>query len=175
MHIPVHVNVCMCTLKDLLYVTSLFHTCDTTHTCVWHDPYMCVTWPINVCDTTGGGARVWWWAHIQGRVHVVFEAFSARQHSARILAAHKVCAKLLCSSVSTTLWHLRHDGLSVWLDSFVYVTRLLSAGQDSVRILAVHSVREKLTCISVSGTLFICVTWLFISVTRLFRTCDTTP
>jgi len=27
----------------------LIHVCDMTHTCVWHDSYMCVTWLIHVC------------------------------------------------------------------------------------------------------------------------------
>jgi len=30
----------------------LIHMYGTTHYCVWHNPFMCVTWSIHVCDMT---------------------------------------------------------------------------------------------------------------------------
>jgi len=33
-------------------VTWLIHVCDMTHSCVWHDSFMCVTWLIHVCALT---------------------------------------------------------------------------------------------------------------------------
>jgi len=32
--------------------TRLVHMCDMTHSCVWHDSCICVTWRIHVCDMT---------------------------------------------------------------------------------------------------------------------------
>jgi len=33
-------------------VTWLIHKCDMTHSYVWHDSYICVTWLIHMCDMT---------------------------------------------------------------------------------------------------------------------------
>ena len=33
-------------------VTWLIHTCDMTHSCVWHDSFIRVTWRIHMCDMT---------------------------------------------------------------------------------------------------------------------------
>jgi len=38
-------------------VTWLIHVCDMTHSCVWHDSFMCVTWLIHGCDMTH--SHVW--------------------------------------------------------------------------------------------------------------------
>jgi len=34
------------------YATGLARMCDMTHLYVWHDPFICVTWPIHMCDMT---------------------------------------------------------------------------------------------------------------------------
>jgi len=34
------------------YLTWLIHLCDMTHSCVWHDSFMCVTWLFHMCDMT---------------------------------------------------------------------------------------------------------------------------
>jgi len=36
---------------------SLIYVLDVTHSCVWHDSFMCVTWLIHVCDMTH--SNVW--------------------------------------------------------------------------------------------------------------------
>ena len=33
-------------------VTWLIHMCDMTHSYVWHDTFICVTWLIHICDMT---------------------------------------------------------------------------------------------------------------------------
>jgi len=35
-----------------LILTGLIHVCDMTHSCVWHDSLICVTWLIYICDMT---------------------------------------------------------------------------------------------------------------------------
>jgi len=38
----------------LIYIRDicLIHMCDMTHSCVWHDLFICVTWLIHMCDST---------------------------------------------------------------------------------------------------------------------------
>jgi len=40
-----------CDMTDS-YLTWLIHLCDMTHSCVWHDSFMCVTWLFHMCDMT---------------------------------------------------------------------------------------------------------------------------
>ena len=60
---------CRCGLRsragdEFMGVTWLIHTCDTTHSYVWHDSCICVTLPIHsrVC-ISGGEVRVTWRIH----------------------------------------------------------------------------------------------------------------
>ena len=37
---------------SFICVTWLIHMCDMTHSYVWHDSFICVTWLIHMCDMT---------------------------------------------------------------------------------------------------------------------------
>jgi len=37
---------------SFICVTWLIHMCDMTHSYVWHDSFICVTWSIHMCDMT---------------------------------------------------------------------------------------------------------------------------
>jgi len=37
---------------SFICVTWLIHTCDMTHSCVWHDSFICVTRLSHICDMT---------------------------------------------------------------------------------------------------------------------------
>jgi len=37
---------------SFICVTWLIHMCDMTHSHVWHDSFTCVTWLIHICDMT---------------------------------------------------------------------------------------------------------------------------
>ena len=62
-------------VDSFICVTWLIHTCDMTHSYVWHDSFICVTWLIHTCDMTH--SYVWhdsficvtWLIHMCGRTH----------------------------------------------------------------------------------------------------------
>jgi len=60
---------------QFMCVTWPLHVCDMTPSCVWHDPFMCVTWPIHVCDMTHSCAWhdpfmcVTWPIHVRDMTH----------------------------------------------------------------------------------------------------------
>jgi len=37
----------------------LWHVCDMTHSCLWHDSFIRVTWPVHMCDTHMTHLCVW--------------------------------------------------------------------------------------------------------------------
>jgi len=88
----------------------LIHMCDMTHSYVWHDSFICVTWLIHMCDMT--------------------HSYSLSATSSAICLIH------MCDMTHSYVWHdsfirLVSDiicSLSysyVWHDSFICVTWLI--------------------------------------------------
>ena len=86
------------TRSYLRAVTRLIHTCHLTHSCVWHDSFICVTWIIHLsvrCDSLVSGCAV---------THLIHEWI----HS--------------CDLTHPYVWY---NSCSVWPDSFIRVTWLI--------------------------------------------------
>jgi len=138
--------------------------CDMTHSCVWHDSFVCVTWLIRVCDMTHW--YVWhdsMYRSSRGRAVLCMEREKERVHPvmhhvlccAGCVTHHYVCDMTwlinMCDLISLICvcgmnhYCVWHDSLVcdmthsfVWHDSLVCVTWLISVWHDS----------------------FVCVTWL---------------
>jgi len=50
--------------RQFICVTWVIHTCDMTHSHVWHDSFTCVTWLMHTCDTTDFTFDITAMAHI---------------------------------------------------------------------------------------------------------------
>jgi len=137
--------------------------CDMTHSHVWHDSFMCVTWLIHMCDMT--------------HLHDTFTCVTWLIH--------------VCDMTHSHVWHVTHDDLYVtwliqshgWHDSFMCVTWLIhmcdmthlheQAVGEAVRAAWWHDSYGTwliyicdMTHSHVWDDLFICVPWL-ISMSRL--------
>ena len=44
--------MCLCVRCSRSTGSWLIHICDMTHSCMWHDSFLCVTWPIHTRDMT---------------------------------------------------------------------------------------------------------------------------
>jgi len=78
--------------------------CDMTHSYVWHDSFICVTWLIHMCDMTH--SYVW------------HDVFMCVPWLANLCAMTHWCMARLGGKIDT--WCVRHD-------SFICVTRLVHA------------------------------------------------
>jgi len=101
-------------------------TCDMSHSCVWHDAFMCVTWLIHVFDMTH--SYVWHDSFICVRwlLHVWHDSYT--------------CVTWLVHMCEMTYSYVWHDSFTcvtwlihvfdmtspcVWYDSFIRVTWLI--------------------------------------------------
>jgi len=79
---------------SVICMTWLIHVCDMTHTYVWHDSFICVTWNIHMCDMTH--SSVW--------------------HDSFVQVTQVTWLICMCDMTHSYVWH----------DSFIYVTWLIS-------------------------------------------------
>ena len=70
----------------------LVHTCDRTHSCVWRDSFMCVTWLIYVCDMTRPReTRLIFWVWVSLQEHILCVSLS---HVLCVSLSH-ICVKII--------------------------------------------------------------------------------
>jgi len=135
------------------------HTCDMTHSCVWQDAFICVTWIIYMCDMTY--SYVWHDSFICVTWLVMRETWLihvfAMMHT---WVRHDSCMRVLTNrqlgtyiSTHSYVWHDTFlcvtwrihacDMIHTWVrhDSFIWFSQAQTAGRA-------HSLS------------FICVTWL---------------
>jgi len=160
------------TMKRTFYVAVYFF-CDMTHSHVWRDLFLCVTWRIHMCDMTH--SHVWHDAH--RRFNGEMKATPCRSmpllctHTCRWVRAAGVWGMsdwcVWHNSLIWGTWLIGMCGMShwyVWHDSFICVTWLIHmcdmthwyVWHDSVICVAwiIHTSGRHL---GVSNT---CVTWL---------------
>jgi len=156
-----HEFVSMCTwVREYVHMSSwvcahenprdpnYFHVCDTIHSYVWHDSFICVTWLNHICDMTHSyvtHTRTW---------------------------THSMCTCGTWEPESSDIF------LYVWHDSFICVTWLIFHVWPIHMRDMTHSymtrtrTRTCTVCVHVARTqefrtIFICVTWFI-------HMCDTT-
>jgi len=117
------------TVCDVAFdVTWLFHTCNMTHSYVWHEPLMCVTWRIHVCDMTHPYMRhdscvcVTWLDHMCGMT------YSYVWHDASICVAclMDICAMTPQAQVLCVMTYCVWDCLTYCLVLGVFVVHLVA-------------------------------------------------
>jgi len=111
---------------SVICVTWLIHMCDRTHSYVWHDSFIYVTWLIHMCDMTH--SYVW--------------------HDSFITWGRAARANLVAFALIRNFLQSRSD---LWNTSAVDMTN---------------------SCVWLDP--FMCVTWLFMCVTWLIHMCDMT-
>ena len=159
----------MCVHDAFICVTRLIHTCNMTHSYVWHDAFVCMAWQICMC-----GMSLW---HVCDMTYLcgchdsfmrsMYHHSVKRNHRGRVTAV----TALICTTLFIYTCDMTHS--YVWHDSFICVTCLIHTC-DMTQSYVWHDA-------------FIHVTWLihtcdmthsfvwhasFIHVTRLIHTCD---
>ena len=81
--------------------------CDMTHSYVWHDSIICVTWLIHMCDMTHSYV---WHGKFTCQIHVWHGSFTCVTWQIHVWHGSFTCAT--CQ-------------IHVWHGSFTYVTRLI--------------------------------------------------
>ena len=56
---------------------------DLTHSYAWHDPFICVTWLIHMCDMTQSYVRHDWWVRVTWLIHMCDMAHLHVWHDSR--------------------------------------------------------------------------------------------
>jgi len=122
-------------------VTWLMHMCDMTHAYLWHESFICVTWRIHMCDMTH--SYVWQVIWRNTFMCVVRECES---HDSFICATH-MCVSLERHKHRPPVCKGRHITCQscVWHESSICVTWLM----HMCNILHAHERNDS----------FICVTW----------------
>jgi len=97
---------------SFICVTYLIHMCDISHSYVWHDSFICVTWLMHMCDMTH--AYVW---------HDLFVGISWLMKMRDMTRSYVRYDSFICM---TWLIHTRDMTHSqAWHDSFMCVTCLI--------------------------------------------------
>ena len=131
------------------------YMCGMTHSCVWHDPFICVTWPIHMCDMTHSCdtwlIHVWYDPLIRDRTHscVTWLIYSRAAHRTSRQCFTFVCVTWLIHMCDMTHSYVWHAHSYAECDLFVRVTKFIENE-------------------------FICVTWLIHMCNLTHSTCDTT-
>jgi len=128
---------------SFMCVTWLIHVCDMTHSCAWHESFMCVTWLAHVCDMTR--SCVWhdsfscmpWLFHVGDMTHpCVWEDSFMCVTETRLM--------------QRATWYSNHriTHSCAWRDSCIII------------IFMTWRVHHYHVCVCVWHDLFICVKWL---------------
>jgi len=143
----------------------MIHTSDMTHSYVWHDSFICVTWLIHTCDMTH--SHVWFLlVHVNSLKHFVDHSTETSRYEAlcdminSLQHAATRCNTLLhtathCNTLQHTATHcntLQHTlcwpfywnvmlWSPVWYDSFICVTWLIHYTAARCKTL-LHTARQ---------------------------------
>ena len=164
----------------LQYVIRLLHTCDMTHSHVWHDSFICVTWLIRIYEIPPSCFLDRW--------HDSFSCVIRLIHMCDVTHAHVCHDSFICVTWRMPMCVMTHS--YVWHDSFPCVTWLVHTCDmtySHVRHDYAHAWRDLSSCVTyhhhvvstvemthsyVSHDPFICVTCL--CVIWLMPMCDMT-
>jgi len=144
---------------SLLCVTWLIYMCDMTHWYVWHDTCICVTWHMHMCDMTHW--YVW---------HDSFMCDMTRNPQSHFSMLSGISSKVVCVwerhelfILATWLIHscdMTHSTHArVWHDSFMCVTWHRIYDRSSPCCLAWPIHMCGMTHLYARHNSFICVTW----------------
>jgi len=107
---------------SFICVTWLIHMCDMTHSYVWHDSFICVTWLIHACDMT-----CWFECSLRARLGCILyvwrESFICVTWFTHMCdMTHSECAPESHSHSAFYVCDMNHS--YVWYDSLICVTWL---------------------------------------------------
>jgi len=99
---------------SFMCVTWLIHVCDMTHSCVWHDSSMCVPWRMRLVSYLTCFVYVTWTtAHIHKTCHTHTCMWHGPQHTNRRHVIHIHVCDL--DHITTTPQHHNTTAVNVWL------------------------------------------------------------
>jgi len=158
----IHVQYQLQCGHPLSYVTWIIHTCDMNQSNVCHDSFICVIWPIYMCDITGVYMQyIYMYIYIYICIYVYVK--SRCWHP-------PPCVTRLIHTCNMTQSYVRHDLYMyvynldaytyhpAWQDSFIRATWLIH-----MRDMTYMCVQHKSQCLHPPPC-----------VTRLIHTCDVT-
>jgi len=109
-------------MSHVTHMNESCHMCDMTHSYVWHDSFMCVTWLIHMCDMTH-----WYVWHDSFRT---LPELKSPPVTPNVRLAFHVChmthsydTAFTCVTWLIPMCHMTHS--YVWHDSLICVTWLI--------------------------------------------------
>jgi len=152
-----------------MHVTGLAYVCDMTHSCVWHDKCICVTWLIHMFDmthsceqqTSNGDWSMCGRSYVGAHLYVWLDSFVSLTRLISMCDTISLIAMCdvtgpcgPCYVCTRETWIIR-----IWDTSFTFETWLILC--ETWLILC-------------ETWLILCETWLILCETRLSCTCDVT-
>jgi len=144
-----------------LSITSV-HMCDLTHPYVWHDQFVCVTWPIYICVT--------WLIHMCDMTHMCDITFTWMQHHATWPSTiNPTCPSLsplficvtwpihTCEMTHSYVWP--NQFIHVWHDSYVWYHIHMYAISSHLTLNLRFNMSLSITCVHMCDLTHSCM-WL---------------